>query len=75
MRQTRSRMRRPPSYWWDFNHHEDGTMTIIIETDDPRVPDGVIRETAPLPDGGADHIIDAIMAEIKEYESGRKSVR
>lgn len=33
---------RVPTYWWDFDPRDQ----IIIETDDPRVPDGVVERFA-----------------------------
>ena len=29
-------MSRPWSAWWDFRHHKDETMTVIVQTDHPK---------------------------------------
>lgn len=26
-------MKRVPSYWWDVQHHDDRSMTLIVESD------------------------------------------
>lgn len=35
--------RRAPRYWWEFKHRDDGTMFLVIESDDSRLPDPVAR--------------------------------
>lgn len=38
---TRRRRGQKPSYWPDMLHGPDGTVTAVVETDDPRFPDRI----------------------------------
>lgn len=67
---TRSRMRRPPSYWWDFKHLPDGAMKVAVETDDPRCESGVVREFDATELG-----ISQAIKLIADLEAGRAALR
>lgn len=54
-----------PGYWWDFN---DAADALIVETDDPRVPGGIV-ETVPFIGFESCDAADAIVA---YFKSGRR---
>lgn len=62
---SRDQMRTSPSYWWDYKHYDDGRMTVIIETDDPRCGSGVLHEYE-------DKDIDRAEKAIADLVAGRK---
>lgn len=61
-RQTRERG-FVPSYWWDFQHHDDGSMSIVVETDDPRA--GNPLKVMPCNTERADRVV-------RELKEGRR---
>jgi len=65
---------RPPTYWWDFRHHEDGRMTLIVETTDRRCPSGVICEWN-LPEPTAERQIDRANMLIADLQAGRTTLK
>lgn len=53
-----------PSYWWDF---DTNGLEVIVETDDPRVPSGVVRRFTML----GDATIAAAERMVADLQAGR----